>query len=141
VGFHVERKQLILNYGVVCLLESAERIIIIGQNVIKTVNLLRYIKLTQAETPRWILNDAEIFTVAGAVPWLKRLLAGLSTRRPVFVHRSVRVGFMANKVALGHFVSELFGFILSISFHCGYPLSYIIWGMNNRPVRSCSSEI
>jgi hypothetical protein len=28
----------------------------------------------------------------------------------------------------------------SISFHHGSPLSYIIWGMNNRPIRGCSSE-
>jgi hypothetical protein len=33
------------------------------------------------------------------------------------------------------FISEFFGFSLSISFHCGSPYSYITWGMNNRPVR------
>jgi hypothetical protein len=29
------------------------------------------------------------------------------------------------------YVSEFFGFTLSISFHHGSPYSYIIWGMNN----------
>jgi hypothetical protein len=38
-----------------------------------------------------------------------------------------------------HF-SELFGLPLSVSFHHGSPCSYIIWGMNNRPVCGCSSE-
>jgi hypothetical protein len=30
---------------------------------------------------------------------------------------------------------------LSVSFHCGSPYSYIIWGMNNRPIGGSSSEI
>jgi hypothetical protein len=34
----------------------------------------------------------------------------------------------------------LFGFLLSVSFHCGSPYSYIIWGMNSRPVGGYSSE-
>jgi hypothetical protein len=33
----------------------------------------------------------------GAVPWLRRLVAGLSLRRPVLIH----VGFLVDKVALG----------------------------------------
>jgi hypothetical protein len=35
-----------------------------------------------------------------AVPWLMQLIAGLSKRRPGFVHRSARVGFVEDKVAL-----------------------------------------
>jgi hypothetical protein len=36
-----------------------------------------------------------------AVPWLRRLVAGLSPRRLGFDPGSVHVGFMVNKVALG----------------------------------------
>ena len=35
-----------------------------------------------------------------AVPWLRRLVAGLSPRRPGFNPRSVLVGFVVNKMAL-----------------------------------------
>jgi hypothetical protein len=35
------------------------------------------------------------------VPWLRRLVAGLSPRRPGFVPRSLYVGFVVDKVALG----------------------------------------
>jgi hypothetical protein len=38
------------------------------------------------------------------------------------------------------YLSQVFSIFLSISFHCGSPLSYIIWGMNNRPVKGRSSE-
>jgi hypothetical protein len=38
---------------------------------------------------------------ARAVPWLMRLVAGLSTRRPGFDLGSVHVGFVVDKVALG----------------------------------------
>jgi hypothetical protein len=37
-----------------------------------------------------------------AVPWLRRLVAGLSSRRPGFDPGSVHVGFMVDSVALGH---------------------------------------
>jgi hypothetical protein len=36
-----------------------------------------------------------------AVPWLRRLIAGLSPRRPGFDSGSVHVGFVVDKVALG----------------------------------------
>jgi hypothetical protein len=36
-----------------------------------------------------------------AVPWLRRLAAGLSPRRPGFDPRSVHVGFVVDKVVLG----------------------------------------
>jgi hypothetical protein len=36
-----------------------------------------------------------------AVPWLRRLVAGLPPRRPGFDPGSVRVGFVVDKVALG----------------------------------------
>jgi hypothetical protein len=41
-----------------------------------------------------------------AVPWLRRLDAGLSTRRPGLASGLVRVGFMIKKMALGHFVQD-----------------------------------
>jgi hypothetical protein len=48
-----------------------------------------------------------------AVPWLRRLVAGLPLRRPGFVH----VGFVVDKVALGQVFLRVVGFPLSISFH------------------------
>jgi hypothetical protein len=38
------------------------------------------------------------------------------------------------------FSFEFFGFLQSVSFHCGSPYSYIIWGMNNRLIGGCNSE-
>jgi hypothetical protein len=38
-----------------------------------------------------------------AVPWLRRLVAGLSLRRPGFAPWSIHVGFVVDKVALGRF--------------------------------------
>jgi hypothetical protein len=37
-----------------------------------------------------------------AVPWLRKLLAGLSLRRPAFDPRQVHVGFVVDEVALSH---------------------------------------
>jgi hypothetical protein len=44
-----------------------------------------------------------------AVPWLRRLVAGLSPGRPRF---EFHVGFVVVKVALGQVFSEYFGFPL-----------------------------
>jgi hypothetical protein len=38
-----------------------------------------------------------------AVPWLKRLVAGLSPRMPGFAPGSIHVGSVVDKVALGRF--------------------------------------
>ena len=46
----------------------------------------------------------------GAVPWLRRLVAGLSSRRPGFDPGSVRVGFVVDKVALGQVFPRLLRF-------------------------------
>ena len=51
-----------------------------------------------------------------AVPWLRRLVAGLSPRRPGFDLGSVDVGFVVDKVALG----QVFSRVLRIS-----PLNFI----------------
>jgi hypothetical protein len=44
-----------------------------------------------------------------AVPWPRRLVAGLSTRKPGFGPGSVRVGFMLYKVAMGQFFPRVLG--------------------------------
>jgi small ligand-binding sensory domain FIST len=49
-----------------------------------------------------------------ALPWLRRLVAGLSPRRPVLASRSAYVGFVVNKVALEQVFYEFFVFPLSI---------------------------
>jgi hypothetical protein len=63
-----------------------------------------------------------------AVPWLRCLVSGLSPRRPRFASGSVHVGFVVDKVTLGQVFTPVLWF------------SYIIWGMNNRPVGGRSSE-
>jgi hypothetical protein len=45
-----------------------------------------------------------------AVPWLRRLAAGLPPRRPGFDPGSVHVGFVVDKVALGQVFPQVLGF-------------------------------
>jgi hypothetical protein len=53
-----------------------------------------------------------------AVPWLRRLAAGLPLRRPGFDPGSVHVGFVMAQSGTGTgFSPEYFSFPLSISFH------------------------
>jgi hypothetical protein len=85
----------------------------------------------------WYKSEAKTSLNEIAVPWLRRLLAGLSPRRPGFTPKSVHVRSMVDKVALG---------LSSSVFPCqhnssGTPYSYITWGMNNRLVAGRSSEI
>jgi hypothetical protein len=68
------------------------------------------------------------------MPLLRWLVAGLSAWTP----RSVRVGFVVDKVALGQ-VPEFFSFPLSISFHHSSPYSCHL-GDVNKSVGCCSSE-
>jgi hypothetical protein len=68
------------------------------------------------------------------VQWLRRLVAGLPPWRPGFATGSFHVGFVVEKVALGHVPVRVLRCPLSISFHHGSPYSYITWAMNNRPV-------
>jgi hypothetical protein len=70
------------------------------------------------------------------LPWFRRLVAGLSPRRPGSALRSIHVGFMMNKAAIRQVFSEFFGFPLSISSHRGSPYSYI----NKIQVGGCSLE-
>jgi hypothetical protein len=53
-----------------------------------------------------------LFTQIVAVPWLRRLVAGLSPRRPGFDPGSVHVGFVVDKVALGHVFPRVLRFSL-----------------------------
>jgi hypothetical protein len=73
-----------------------------------------------------------------AVPWYRWLATNLSLQRPGFIPRSVRVEFVMDKLALGQIFLQVLQVSLSASFHHG---SIIIWGINNRPVGGCSSEI
>jgi hypothetical protein len=54
--------------------------------------------------------------------------------------RSVHLGFLMGTVALGQVSLRVLLFLLSVSFHRGSPYSYIVCGMNNRPVGGRSSE-
>jgi hypothetical protein len=76
-----------------------------------------------------------------AVPWLRRLVTGLFPQRFDFMPGSVHEGFVVNKVALRQVSLLLPRFYVSISFHCGYPYSYVVRGMNNRPVGGHKTSI
>jgi hypothetical protein len=53
-----------------------------------------------------------------AVPCLRRLVAGLSPRRPGFDPGSVHVGLVVDEVAMGHiFPPEYLGFRFSSAIH------------------------
>jgi hypothetical protein len=69
-----------------------------------------------------------------AVPWLRWLVTGLSPQRFGFTPGSVHERFVVNKVALGQVSLLLLRFYVSISFHPGYPYSYIVRGMNKGPL-------
>jgi hypothetical protein len=73
------------------------------------------------------------------MPLLRRLVAGLSPRRPAFATRSVHVGFVVDKVALGQVFLRVLVFPYqyhsTVAFH-----TCITWGMNNSLVSGRSSE-
>jgi hypothetical protein len=71
----------------------------------------------------------KIRCVPKAVPWLRRLVPGLSPRMPGFASGSVRVGFVWKNWHWDRFLSEFFRFPQCLSFHCGSsPLIYISRG-------------
>jgi hypothetical protein len=76
-----------------------------------------------------------------AMLWFRQLAAHLSLWRPRFAARSVHAEFMVDEVTLRQVFLQVLQIPLSISFHHGCPFSYIIWGMNNRPIGDRSSEI
>ena len=60
----------------------------------------------------------------GAVPWLKRLVAGLSPWRPGLVPRTVHVRSVEGRVALGHVSLPALGYRQSVLFHHHFILIY-----------------
>jgi hypothetical protein len=57
------------------------------------------------------------------MPWLRRLVSGLSPRKLGFNLRPVDVGFVVEKVALVHAFFDYFGFVMPVSFHqCSIPI-------------------
>jgi hypothetical protein len=58
------------------------------------------------------------------VPWLKRLVSGLSSRCPGFAPGTIHAGFVVDKVALGQVSPRYSIFHLSISFHRRSPYSW-----------------
>jgi hypothetical protein len=67
------------------------------------------------------------------MPWLRRLVAGISQRSTRFASGSVYVGFVVDKVALGQVSSEFFGF--PCQYHSNVALyTYIVRGMNITPM-------
>jgi hypothetical protein len=75
-----------------------------------------------------------------ALTWLRWLVASLLPGRTGFSPKSVHVGFVVYKVALGQVSLRVIRFPLSASFHHASPYSYIIWRVNNRPLDGRSSE-
>jgi hypothetical protein len=76
----------------------------------------------------------------GAVPWLRRLVAGLSPRRPGFDPDQSMWDLWWTKWQCARFFPEYFGFPLSISFHRCYitrknekTLIIFIIGLHNKP--------
>jgi hypothetical protein len=82
-----------------------------------------------------------------AVPWLRRLVAGLSPRRPGFDPGSLHVGFMVDKVALGQVFSPSTS-AFPCQFHStGGPLGgktkkliIFVAGLRNKP-QGCGASV
>jgi hypothetical protein len=82
------------------------------------------------------------------VPWLRRLVAGLSLWRPVFEPRSVHVGFVVDKVALGQVFSRELRFSPVNFYSTGAPLLgkkrkkliIFITGLHNKP-EGCGASV
>jgi hypothetical protein len=82
---------------------------------------------------------AHLYNLFHVVPWLRRLVAGLSPRRPGFAPGSVHVRFAADRVAQRQVFSEFFSFPC----HCHSTMilhSHAIWRMSKRLVFGRSSE-
>jgi len=69
-----------------------------------------------------------------AVPWLRRLVAGLSPWRPGFSLRPVYVGFVGTQWHWYRFFSKNFSFSLSVSFHQCSALIHL-------PLRICGDAV
>jgi hypothetical protein len=99
-----------------------------------------YIKIGRANLIH-IGRESHMINVGSkALPWLRRLVTGLSPRRTGFAPGSVCVGFVVGKVVLGQVFLRV---LLFYSVRIILPwLSILIYhlGMNNRPVSGRSSE-
>jgi hypothetical protein len=73
------------------------------------------------------------------VPRLRRIVPGLSLRRPGFALESVHMEFSADKVALGHVFLRV-PRSSSVSIIPPWLSIFIIWAINNRLVVGRSSE-
>jgi hypothetical protein len=91
------------------------------------VQVLTTVKMSNVDF--WVValcgNMGSFLITFTAVPWLKLLVAGLSPLRFGFEPSSVYVGFVVDRVALGQVFLRVLRFPLSISFHHGFPFSYI----------------
>jgi hypothetical protein len=78
-----------------------------------------------------------------AVPWLRRLVAGLSPRRHGFDPGSVRVGFVVDKVALGQVFLPVLRFspvnFIPPVLHYTKKLIFIT-GLHNKP-QGCGASV
>jgi hypothetical protein len=63
------------------------------------------------------LSRKWVTSIVVVVPLIMRLVAVLLPRRPGFEPRSGHVGFVVDKVTLGHVFSEYFGFPCQFAFH------------------------
>jgi hypothetical protein len=73
-----------------------------------------------------------------AVQWLRRLVTGLSPRRPGFASGLTHVGFVVDKVTLGQIFLQVLRISLSIATVALH--THIIWGMSNMSASGSSSE-
>jgi hypothetical protein len=100
------------------------------------------IKICQWQLPSRYFPTDYLPKLSPAVPWLRRLVGGLSPRRPGFDLGSVHVGFVVDKVALGQVPPRVHWFPLSTSFHrCSitckhkknWPSFIFITGLHKKP--------
>jgi hypothetical protein len=71
---------------------------------------------------------------SNAVPWFRRLVPGLSTRRPGFELGSVRVGFVVDKVTLGQVFLQVVRFSPVIIFLTWLSILIYHLGCEQKPV-------
>jgi hypothetical protein len=89
------------------------------------------------------LQYAETNSIHWAVPWLRRLIAGLSRRRSGFDPGSVHVGYVVDKMALGQVFLRVLrfppvNFIPPVGKR--KPLIICITGLHNKP-QDCGASV
>jgi hypothetical protein len=73
-------------------------------------------------------------------PWLRRLVASISPRSPGFAPRSIYVGFMVGKVALGQVFFRVLLFFPASSISQSFSTLIYHTGMNDMSLSGSSSE-